>query len=95
MPKSTTSDDQGTTRVNTQIIACECCGANFERPAGKAGRPRVYCSPDCKSLAQLLPWIDNLVSNGSFKPTDEKARQIRQHLWSIGNRVWNVNKKQS
>lgn len=33
--------------------ACPVCGATWQRLPGKAGRPRVYCSADCKRFVTI------------------------------------------
>lgn len=42
-----------TARVATEPARCLICSLDFERP--KAGRPKVYCSPECRRLG----WTQN------------------------------------
>jgi hypothetical protein len=32
-------------------VICPICNSNEVKPSGKAGRPRLYCSPECSAEA--------------------------------------------
>ncbi len=67
--------------------ACECCGQPFWKKIGTRGRPQVYCSKDCSKLLEVQDWLYNLILDENFTPTQEKATQLRQVLWQMGNEL--------
>ncbi len=74
-------------RPNTQTKHCECCGAKFEAPVGRRGRPQVYHHPNCKKIMQLLSWLEDCIMDENFQPTKTRAGILRSALWNMGNQV--------
>jgi len=64
-------------------LNCELCGQPLPEPKGK-GRPRVF-HDECRKMANLLGWMEDLVGAIDFVP--EKASQVRRQLWGMGNQV--------
>ena len=62
---------------------CELCGQPLPAQKGK-GRPRVF-HDDCRKLANILGWTEDLVSSINFTP--EQGTKIRRQLWMMGNMI--------
>ena len=70
-----------------EVAHCETCGIPFWKKIGQRGRPQVYCTKSCSKLLEVQDWLYNLILNPDFNPSREKAVQLRQVLWQMGNEL--------
>lgn len=72
--------------MNSETRICSCCGDSFEAVTGKRGRPRIYCSHDCKELAFHLGKIEDLLSGRRSGSHDSKKR-LRSMCFYLANQL--------
>ncbi len=63
---------------------CSLCGASIPRRIG-AGRPRVWCSTDCRELSKLIGRIDAYIEKIGPRMTGETRSNLRSQLWYSAN----------
>ena len=73
---------------------CECCGNEFTLPEqAKGGRPKIYCSPECRNLVKYINAFENLTEKINF--TERSSKIFRGDLFAIANNLYNKNKKEA
>ena len=61
---------------------CEFCGRELPEPKA-TGRPRAFCSDDCRKLVYLLGKVEERIIR--INPTPEKKKLLRRRLWAAAN----------
>lgn len=62
---------------------CACCGAYFV--VKKTGRPRVYCSDNCRSIAYMIEHLESRIDALNPDAPVEGRRILRRTLWRLAN----------
>lgn len=70
--------------VSTFKTTCPVCGSNIiDAKTVKGGRPRTYCSDECKRFENLASWLEEVIPNLPKGPDTES--KVRQRLWYLAN----------
>lgn len=64
---------------------CIVCGSPLPPP--KRGRPRDFCSDECRQFDSLRAQMSRKLLEVSRHMTHESKIQIRRSLWSVANYV--------
>ena len=78
MDKDTTMETSPTDKT------CSTCGKSFST-AGDKGRPREYCSAECRRFAASFSLVQSDLQKVLPGATVEGRRAIRRRLWSLAN----------
>lgn len=76
---------------------CETCGVELPEQAGP-GRPRTFCSSECKQLAGRIAWMTEGISKAipmmERSPGGvEAAKRMRSELMSLANQLNTVDRR--
>jgi hypothetical protein len=66
-------------------MTCQVCGSPL--PPARPGRPRHYCSDECRQFAAYLAQVVDRLEKVRTHTTPKAALEIRAQLWRIANQL--------